>query len=390
MISAESALQSILDTTKTLSTVIVPLENALNSTLSEPTKSPIDMPPFDQSAMDGYAIFQTESNEYHIIGEIQAGANATEIVLQPGEAVRIFTGAMVPKSATTVVKQEITTRTGDQLSIHEPVQADANIRRAAEQIATGALALDRGAVLNAGAIGFLAMLGITEVAVYRKPIVKILITGDELVSAGTTLAPGQIYESNSTTLIAACQELGISASSVTVKDDFEATCQKIKELLNECDLLITSGGVSVGDYDFVGKAMLANGVQEIFHKVKQKPGKPLFYGKNDTCSVFGLPGNPAAALTSFYLYVLPAIHKMMGRSSHSLEKRILNLQHDYQKTGTLTHFLKGHFDQQSVAILEHQSSAMLSSFAAANCIIEFDETRERWNQGDQVPVYILP
>lgn len=390
MISAEHALQSILDNTPTLEAMIVSLKDALHMTLSTPVESPINMPPFDQSAMDGYAISQTETKAYQIIGEIQAGADASEYQLNAGEAVRIFTGAMVPKSATTVVKQEITTRTGNRLQIHEAVERNSNIRRKSEQISKGDLSLDRGTFLNAGAIGFLAMLGVSEVAVYRKPVVKILITGDELVSAGTILAPGQIYESNSATLIAACQEFGISASAITVKDDFEATSQKISQLLHECDLLITSGGVSVGDYDFVGKALLANGVTEIFHKVKQKPGKPLFYGKNETCSVFGLPGNPAAALTSFYMYVLPAVHKMMGQSIQSLPKRELSLQHDYQKTGTLTHFLKGSFEGDSVAILEHQSSAMLSSFAGANCIIEFEETREHWNKGDRIPIYILP
>ncbi|MDB3906332.1 molybdopterin molybdotransferase MoeA [Crocinitomicaceae bacterium] len=390
MISANKAIERILETTSTLETIEIPLPKALGHTLSEDALSSIDMPPFDNSAMDGYAINAWESNTYTVVSEIRAGANATDILLNPGEAARIFTGAMVPESCTAVVKQEITTRNGNSVAITEAFKSGGNIRKRAEQIETGAIALTTGTFLNAAAIGFLQMLGITSVKVYRKPTIKLLITGDELVAAGKTLEPGQIYESNGITIISALRELGFDAASVRVNDDYQSTVAKVKELLLECDVLITSGGISVGDYDFVGKAMEQNGVRTSFYKVKQKPGKPLFYGFNNTCHVFALPGNPASALTCTYLYVYPALQKMIGSNDPHLEMRSLQLANSYSKKPGLTHHLKGRITGNLVESLENQSSSMLNSFALSDCLIVVPEETEHLEPGDSVSVYILP
>ncbi len=358
--------------------------------LSQDVLSPIDMPPFDNSAMDGYAINEWDANTFTVIGEVQAGADASDVVLNPGEAVRIFTGAMVPESATTVVKQEITSRDGDTLTITEDFNSGGNIRKKAEQIPSGSLALKKGSELNAAAIGFLGMLGVQKVNVYRKPIIKLLVTGDELVDAGNELKPGQIYESNAITLISALKELGFEAESVRVKDDYESTLNTVRELLQECDVLLTSGGISVGDYDFVGKAMAENGVHTEFYKVKQKPGKPLFFGHTKDCKVFALPGNPASALTCTYIYVYPALLKMMGSNQKHLEKRELPLSDSYSKRAGLTHYLKGIATNNTVSTLNFQSSSMLNSFAASNCLIVVPEETEQLESGDLVSVYMLP
>ncbi|GAB5417700.1 MAG: hypothetical protein Crog4KO_26860 [Crocinitomicaceae bacterium] len=390
MISVQDALNSILNHVPKLSVVTLPLSQSLGHTLAVDVHSPIHMPPFDNSAMDGYAIHEWSDSKYSVVGEIQAGVDASKTALSQGEAVRIFTGAMVPSSATTVVKQEITKREGDSVVILEAFKSGGNIRREGEQIKKGSLALPAGATLDAASIGYLAMLGIDEVSVYRNPIVKVLITGDELVAAGTSLKPGQIYESNAVTLISALNELGCDASSVRVQDDYQATFETVGRLLQECDLLLTSGGISVGDYDFVGKAMQENGVDSHFYKVKQKPGKPLYYGSTNSCQVFALPGNPASALTCAYIYVLPAIRKMMGAKNLHLEERKLLLQNDYSKNAGLTHFLKGASEGNEVRSLEHQSSSMLDSFAAANCLIIIPEDATQLNAGDFVSVYMLP
>lgn len=390
MISVDEALNRILDSISPLDTVNIPLDSALNCTLAEDCYSGINMPPFDQSAMDGYAINEGDFSSYKVVGEIQAGDNATDITLAPGEAVRIFTGAMVPKSATTVVKQEIIEHEGTTLSFTESFNTGTNIRYTGEQIKKGEIALKKGAILNPAAIGFIAMLGIQDVCVYRKPIVRILITGNELIEAGNKLEPGQIYESNFITLSQALKQLNIDAEVVRIRDTYEETYNTIGSLINSCDILITSGGISVGDYDFVGNALRENGVHESFYKIKQKPGKPLFYGYSDTCKVFALPGNPASALTSMYLYAFPAIHKMMGSQTPGLTKRTLPLSSEYSKTPKMTHFLKGKINGESVEIMNHQSSAMLNSFGKSDCIIRLNEGQQEWNAGDAVTVYLLP
>ena len=389
MIHVDDALERILNSVSSTEKISIELSKARGFVLAEDLASPIHMPPFDQSAMDGYAIHETNSDSYQIIDEIQAGDDASSVELKPGEAIRIFTGAMVPSSATTVVKQEITSRQGDQLSFTEPFPSGANIRSAGEQIRKGDLALAAGTLLNPASIGFLAMLGIEKVQVYRKPKIALLITGNELIPAGNTLKPGQIYESNSATLLAALDELNIPATVARVEDSYEKTSQKIQSLLQACDVLISTGGISVGDYDFVGKALLENGVSEIFYKVRHKPGKPLFYGTSDSCKVFALPGNPASALAVLYLYVFPALQKMMGDQNPGLEKRTARLNQAYSKTGSMTHFLKGFADQEGVSILEGQSSAMLNSFALSNCLIRMDEGKENWIAGDLVTIFML-
>lgn len=390
MIAVSEALKLISYAVSPLESETKILDKALGYSISENIHAGINMPPFDQSAMDGYALNGSDLNKFKIIGEIKAGDDASQIHLQKGEAVRIFTGAMVPKTATTVVKQEITERKGDEVFILESYQSGANIRYAAEQIKMGDLALEKGTKLNAAAIGFLAMLGIESVQVFRKPKIAVLITGNELVSSGKKLAPGQIYESNSATLIAALRQINLDAEVVTVNDNYKATRDVIGKLIKGCDILITSGGISVGDYDFVGKALRENGIQEEFYKVKQKPGKPLFFGTSERCKVFALPGNPASALTGLYLYVFPAIFKMMGRESNGLNRRMLKLNQAYSKTATMTHFLKGFAHDTTVDILENQSSAMLNSFAAANCLIQLEEGRENWRTGDLITAISLP
>lgn len=390
MIDVNTALQTIQNTTNSLPSIILPLSEALGYYLSEDIFSPIDMPPFDNSAMDGYAINEWDTSTYTVITEIQAGVDASNIDLEPGQAARIFTGAMVPNSATTVIRQESTTRESDQMTITEDFKSGANIRKRAEQISSGNIALKKGTALNAAAIGFLGMLGIQKVNVHRKPIIKLLVTGNELVEAGQSLQPGQIYESNAVTIISALAELGFNATSIRIKDDKEVTIKMVGELLQECDVLLTSGGISVGEYDFIGTAMEENGIKTGFYKIKQKPGKPLFYGYNESCHVFALPGNPASALTCTYIYVYPALQQLIGCSTLHLEKRSLELSDPIIKRAGLTHYLKGSIDGDKVAPLNHQSSSMLDSFAASNCLIIAPEEAEEISAGTIVSVYILP
>lgn len=390
MISVQEALLKIQSNVSHLREEKLSIDDAFNQVLSQDVISPIHMPPFNQSAMDGYAINGCDLMEFDLVGEIQAGDSAEEIDLKQGEAVRIFTGAVVPKGATAVVKQEIVSRVKERIQLQQFSKKGENIRPQGEQIRTGEVALPRHRQLNSGAVGFLYTLGINEATVYRKPKIIVIATGNELVEPGQPLPKGKIYESNTYTLKAALKGMGIEAEIRYVEDDFDKTKTVIKNALDECDLLITTGGISVGDYDFVGQVLEELNVETVFYKVKQKPGKPLYFGRRDDVTVFALPGNPAAVLSCFYMYVTPAILKMMGHQNVSLEERQLKLTDSYKKTASLTYFLKAQAYGNDVTILTAQSSAMLSSFASANCIAALEEGKEEWSAGDEVSVYMLP
>lgn len=391
MIGVSDALKEIDTAIKPLDTENVQLINALNQVISTSINSPIDMPPFPQSAMDGYAVNgSTDRRSFTLIGEIKAGDDPKSYILQEGEAVRIFTGAAVPTGASAVIKQEDVEVNGGQITVKNDWTSQANIRPQGEQIETGALAMEANTVVTSGVAGFLYTLGIQEVDVFCKPKVAIIATGNELTEPGKALTPGKIYESNTYMLQMALHQLGIEAQIMHVEDDYKSTYECIQNALNECDLLLTSGGISVGDYDFVEQAFLENQVTPIFYKIKQKPGKPVFFGTKEAKAVFGLPGNPAAALSSFYIYVIPAIRKMMGYKNTQLETRVFSLAEDYKKTPKIAHFLKAKYINNCVQILPAQSSAMLSSFAESNCLVHMPEGQDFWSKDAKVTAYILP
>ncbi len=353
--------------------------------------SPINMPPFRQSAMDGYALnLQNNEETYTVIDEVKAGDDHHP-VLKAGEAVRIFTGSAVPDSANTVIMQEKVTRDGEYLLLNNPAVENENIRPLGEQVEKGVLALKKGTKLNPAAIGFLTTLGISDVEVFTKPSIAIVTTGNELVEAGQELTYGKIYESNSGMLLTALQSLGFSNVTITkVKDNYASTVASLDKAISEKDVVLISGGISVGDYDFVGKALLELGVKQIFYKVKQKPGKPLFFGKKENTSIFALPGNPASALSSFYVYVNYSLQKLSGNINFSLSRLSATLTSDYFKKGNRSQFLKASFDNGNVTILEGQSSAMLHTFAIANASLYVPAEVNKLTKGDIVDVILLP
>lgn len=388
MISVEQAFKQI-DTIQALNSIEIALIEALNYTISEDVLSPIHMPPFNQSAMDGYAVNGT-GNSFELVGEIQAGIDATMIELAEGKAVRIFTGAMVPTSATTVIRQEIVAQNGNFITILGDYNQNENIRSVGEQIRHSEIAVKAGTRITAGVLGFLVGIGIEKVNVYRYPKIAVIATGNELIPAGEKLTPGKIYESNSHMIHAALKSIGFEAKIYTVDDDFEATKTLLSRLISENDVLITAGGISVGDYDFVGKVLEELNTETLFYKVKQKPGKPLYVGKNKETLIFGLPGNPGAALSCFYIYVSIALAQLTGRKTPFVVPKIAQLAHDYSKPTGLTQFLKAHVNGNVVQILSHQSSAMLNVYAATNCIARLEEKETVWKVGDEITVYQIP
>jgi len=392
MISVENALKAIDNTiVKTSETEVIDVVNSYSYTIASTILSPINMPPFRQSAMDGYALHLNEKNTYTLKGEIKAG-DALNISINTGEAVRIFTGAPVPGTANAVIMQEKTVANEDgTITINGTVRKGANIRPVGEQIQKGGVALTPGSKITSAAIGFLSSLGITKINVFKKPTIAILVTGNELIDPGNALKHGEIYESNAITLKTTLVSLGFDKISLhRVKDDYKATVNILKENIEKNDYVIISGGISVGDYDFVGKALAQLKTEEIFYKVKQKPGKPLFFGKKDTTSVFALPGNPASALTCLYLYVIPALRKFSGDTQYFLEKELIKSSSSYKKTEDRVQLLKALIHKNEVSILNGQASSMIHSFALANALIYLPEDCKSVEKGEMVSVIRLP
>ena len=251
------------------------------------------------------------------------------------------------------------------------------------------LALAKGSLLNAAAIGFLSMLGITEVQVFLRPRVNILVTGNELVKPGQKLDHGQIYESNSAMLLAALHKESIVATCHPVPDDLNATLTAISGALQSCDILVLSGGISVGDHDHVGKALIRSGVKPLFYKVKQKPGKPLFFGRIGQKLVFALPGNPAASLSCYYQYVRTAIRRMQNHPEPTQTILKLPLSGPFINKGDRAQFLKAIVVHSKVELLGAQSSAMLSSFAKADGLVYIPSEVDELKTGDLVEVHLL-
>lgn len=391
MVSVEEALQIIAKHTPIVQRVALPLSRSKGMVMAQDVHAPLNLPPFDQSAMDGYAIRIHPEMEYVIIGEVAAG-DGKEVQLKAGEAVRIFTGAMVPKTANAVVMQEKVTRLGERITLLEEAVAKSNIRLCGEQISKGVLALPKGTKLTPPAIGFLAGMGIEEIEVFDKPRIGIVITGNELVVGGEALKPGQIYEGNSKMILAAVEDFGINVcTTYQVADNFMATCEVLTKAFLENDVVLVNGGISVGDHDYVYKALKVLDVEPLFYKVKQKPGKPLFFGKRGDKTVFALPGNPAAALTCFYLYVYPSLQKIKGQLGNGLERRKLMITTPVTNTLGRALILKARIlESGEVDILEGQSSAMLHTYSLANALVFVPESVAEIQKGSLVEVLVLP
>jgi molybdopterin molybdotransferase len=319
LISIEDARSRVLAEASPLPAETIPLPDAVGCVLAEDIVAAHSVPPFDNSGMDGYAVravdlvdAASESPARLLIAEtIPAGHVATRS-LAPGEAATIMTGAPIPQGADTVAQSEITSEEDGYVLVYEAVRRGKNIRRAGEDVMAGDRVLGAGAALGPAEIGVLASLGHPRVLVHRRPRVAIISTGSELVEVDQPLGPGQIRNSNSYSLRALCRQLGVEATPFgIVPDDYDATLRAIQAGL-EYDVLLTSGGVSVGRFDFVKDVQDELGVERRLWGVAMKPGKPLAFGVRGGTLVFGLPGNPVSAMVSFELFVRPALLRLMG------------------------------------------------------------------------------
>jgi len=395
MITVKQAKDLLIKNINSLEPISKNLLEAVGYVMEEDIFSPIDLPPFTCSAMDGYAIRSSDVQgklpiKLKIKGEIKAG-DFKNITVGEGYAFKIFTGAPIPFGTDYVVMQEYTQQEDDFVLIKKNFSKYENIRWKGEEIRKGQKVLSRGTVLNPVVIGFLAIMGIDKVKVIRKPNAYLIVTGSELVIPGTPLKLGKVYDSNSFSIYSALKDMGIERISMVRRgDDFRAIHKAFEKAIAGSDVIIFSGGVSVGKYDFVRELFEKVGVETIFYKVEQKPGKPIYFGRYKGKIIFGLPGNPVSSLVCFYGYVYPAIRKMMGLYPIFLEEKTLSLLKEIRNKGGKVNFLRGMFYSNTVMPLKYQSSHMLSSFAKSNCLIVVPRNRKLLKKGEKVKVQILP
>ncbi|WP_421945023.1 gephyrin-like molybdotransferase Glp [Pedobacter sp.] len=391
MISVREAKKLIYDHAAKLQAITVPLEEAAGRILAEDVYAICDIPAFRQSSMDGYAFkFEENVTSLKLVGEMAAGTTLNASIGH-GEAYRIFTGAPLPLQADTVIMQEKVSLENDKVVLLDPnLKKGLNAREKGSEIKLGDLAIGKGSLMTPAAMGFLAGIGIDKVSIVPSPKIAIILTGNELQQPGSPLAFGQVYESNSFALTAALNQMGITGVEIlTAKDDLETLTHILGAALQTHDMVLLTGGVSVGDYDFVIQATSLCGVKQIFHKVKQKPGKPLYFGKKENKLVFGLPGNPSSVLSCFYNYVFPAIG-LLNNSFIKVKIVTAILIAGYRKPSGLTHFLKSIYHEGKAKPLGAQDSYRMSSFAQANCLICLDEEATEFFPGDEVCALLLP
>lgn len=372
MLEEQEALSRILEHTSPGSVIWVPLELSLDQILAQEVSGSIDSPPFDNSAMDGYAVRAEEATvgaELIVAPEAQAAGLDQGFELTSGHAIRIFTGAPIPTRANAVLMQEDVTREGDRIIVREAVEPGENIRRRGDDVHCGQLLLERGDLLNPMRIGLLASQGISEVPVYARPLVEIVTTGDEVINSDQLPLPGQIFNSNSPMLQATVSREGGTATACHVEDKPEQLRETFSRALESADLVIVVGGVSVGERDYVKDVLTDLGVETDFWRVNIKPGKPFLYGRHENgVPVFGLPGNPVSAFVTFTLFVAPVIRRLVGRDSAPGRLSVI-ASDTMNNQGERPHYMRGTIDGHELHLAGSQRSHAIWGLSQANCLI---------------------
>ncbi len=412
MLTYEQALAAILDNCQPLASETTTLATALKKVLSEPLKAGFDLPQFNNSAVDGFGVLVEDLLDaspnapvkLKLVGEVAAGSAQTFGSLNPGQCVRILTGAPVPGTVEAVVMKENCRPDGDYIHVSCKTRIGESIRLQGEEIEAGATVLKPGTLITPPIIGLIATLGITEFQTYRAPKVAVIATGNELKEPGELLAEGEIYNSNSFALVAALNAMGINeVVRYHVRDDREETAAVIKEALEKSDLIISAGGVSVGEYDFVKDVCEDLGVETVFWRTAIKPGKPVYFGVaegytidtsiSDRKLVFGLPGNPVSALVTFNLFVKPAIMKLQNVDSKPKRFTAKVARNLKKKAGRLD-FVRGLVsttEEGNLTVMPAggQESHMLTGLAKANCLMHFEQQLEFLPEGEKITIDLL-
>jgi len=401
VLSVEEALERILATVHVLEPERVDLLEAAGRVLAESVTADRDIPPLTNSAMDGYAVRGADVEQagerspvrLQVVGEVAAGTvSGAEVV--PGTAVRIMTGAPVPAGADTVVRFEDTHQQGEWVEVLKATLAGKNVRPAGEDVRAGQVVLAPGKVLRPQEIGMLAAVGHTEVAVVRRPRVAILATGDEVVPLDQPPGPGQIRDANSYTVAAQVQAYGgVPLLLDVARDQEELVRRGMREALaRKADLIITSGGVSVGDFDLVKRVLAAEGEMR-FWSLNMKPGRPLAFGVVDSVPLLGLPGNPVAAMISTELFARPALRKMQGFTGWSRPVVVARLNQPIRRKDGRRHYLRVRLHETETGteatLTGDQGSGILTSLVQADGLAVIPEEADHLHAGSEVQVILL-
>ena len=390
MISVEEAKRIMMAHAHPLGADLVALASSGSGYVIEDVFAGHDHPLFDMSAVDGFAfMFAEGSKEWKVVGEVPAGGTLSH-ALRTGECARIFTGAMIPVGADTVVMQEFVARAGDRISHSDSrLNAGGNVRRKGEQLHAGDLILSAGAHLNAAAKGLLASAGVASVQMVPTPEVTVIITGNEFADE-RTLLPGRIFSSNDVMLDSLLKQAGAIAEIERVPDDAAALEQAIRAGAGGADIVITTGGASVGDHDLVLPVLEHLGATIHVHGVAQKPGKPMLFATLNGKPVFGLPGNPRAVMVLFWEYVLPFLRAMQGAKDPWLKTDALPITHAIEIKGDRTEFRAAQVKGGKVTLLRDEGSHMLRSLVEADALAVLPAGRRSWAEGEPLEVHYIP
>jgi molybdopterin molybdotransferase len=386
MLAVAEAKEVILSAVRTRPARAVPLAEALDCVLAQDVTSPVDLPLWDNSAVDGYAVRASdvadasENNPIHlrVIAKVSAGT-AAHVGLEPQACARIFTGAPIPAGADAVVMQEDTHPHHEgYIAVVESVEAGENIRRAGDDVTKNEVVLRAGRLLGPSQLGMAAAVGVAQLVVYPCPRVGVLVTGAEIVEPGRPLREGQIHDSNSYALCAFVKKAGCEPVNLGIADDTrEDLHEKIDYGLSECDAVITVGGVSVGEYDLVKDVLAELGCEQSLWKIAMRPGKPFVFGARAEKLVFGLPGNPVSAAVTFLVLVRPALLKMRGLTEIELPSLSAETAEDFVNSGDRLHYMRAKLQREGekwlVRPMPRQGSHVISSIANANCLVEVPE-----------------
>ncbi len=398
MLSFEEARNIILDNVILMEAEEVAISDSLGRVIAEEVVAPISLPSFDNSAMDGYAVHASDCNQFThltVSGYIPAGGAGLAKVL-PGNAIRIMTGAPVPSGCGAIVPLEDVDEAGDvegEICISKAPRPGQHIRSAGEDVRCGETILTAGTQINVPAISMLASLGRTQVRVYRKPVVAILSTGDELVEPGHPLRQGKLFNSNSLALAAAVHEAGAVPLTLGIaRDDRGDLLEKITAGL-KADALITAAGVSVGDRDFVRETLAELGVIELFWKVDIKPGKSMAFGKSLGKPIFSLPGNPVSAMITFEEMARPALLKMMGYQKVLKPLVAVTLREDIRKKSGRVFFLRVRLERVNGRLLAstagNQETGFVQTLLHSDALAVLPADRVSFEAGEEINVHIL-
>ena len=400
MVSVDEALSRILNRIQILGFEKVDIITSLGRVIGEDIFVPRDIPPLDNSAMDGYAVRAADIKgasrknpiSLKVIEELQAGA-LPQMSVKKGEAVRIMTGAPLPKGADTVVKVEDTEKTGEGVRVFQAVPPGEHIRRAGEDVKKGDRVISKGSVIRAAEVGMLASVGRAFVSVHQRPVVAILCTGDELVDVDEGIADHKIVSSNSYTLAAQVMECGALPLQLGIAKDDPAEIEQMLRQGLRTDVILSSAGVSVGDYDLVKDILGEIGFEMDFWGVAMRPGQPLAFGTTHGKPTFGLPGNPVSSMVSFEQFVRPSLLKMMGHKNLFRPVVEAILKEEIRKTPGRKHFMRAKLslekDRYVVTTTGPQGSGILNSMVEANALLIVPEEKTHIKSGEKVRVQIL-